>query len=226
LRPPNPTLTEAESSEGGAVEALARLDPGRVAAVGVVVILGLAFLGGLQALGLPLGFFELDAELTAPAFFSGLQLLSAAVLAFVLARRGLGEARPDWALAVLGVVFLAMAVDEVAVVHENMDDWLGAENWIVVYLPIIALAAYAWVVVLRRLRAFPAREPFILFVAGAVGWGLAILIELPHQEGWQGRVSRLSVLPEEVLELGGSLCFLLALLVLIQARPRRGAVTT
>jgi hypothetical protein len=221
LGPPNPTLTRAKSPRGAAVEVLARLDPWRLGAGCGVAIVGFAFLGGLDALGLPLGAFDLEAELTAPAFFSGLLLLSAAVGAFVVARRGLAGAGPDWAMAVLGVVFLAMAVDEVAVVHENMDDWFGAENWIVAYVPVIALAAYAWLVTLRRLLASPTPEPPILFVAGAVAWGLAILIELPHQEGWNSRVAHAFVLPEEMLEMGGSLCFSLALLALIRAKAAR-----
>jgi hypothetical protein len=213
-------MTRAESPHGGAVEVLARLDPWRLGAGVGVAIVGFAFLGGLNALGLPLGVFDLEGELTAPAFFSGLLLLSAAVGAFAVARHGLAGAGPDWAVAVLGVVFLAMAVDEVAVVHENMDDWFGAENWIVAYVPVIALAAYAWLVTLRRVLASPTPEAPILFVAGAVAWGLAILIELPHQEGWNSRVAHLFVLPEEMLEMGGSLCFSLSLLALIRARAR------
>jgi hypothetical protein len=226
MGPPNPTLTRAESPDGAAVEVLARLDPWRLGAGAGVAIVGLGFLGGLNALGLPLGIFDLEAELSAPAFFSGLLLLAAAVCAFAVARHGLAGAGPDWAVALLGVVFLAMAVDEVAVVHENMDDWFGAENWIVAYLPVIALAAYAWLVTLRRLLASPTLGPPILFVAGAVAWGLAILIELPHQEGWNSRVAHVFVLPEEMLEMGGSLCFWLALLALIRARAARGEPAT
>jgi hypothetical protein len=204
--------------------AASSIEPQRLALQLAAAILVLGLLGGLQYVGAPLGAFNLDAEFTVPAFFSTLLLLAAAALALGLASATYEGGRMVAALWVLAGTFAFMSADEVAVMHENWDDWFGLDNWIVGYFPIAAVAVVAWLVLLRRIRAEVARR---LWLAGAGAWIAAAILELPTQAGGQIRLYGLLMVSEELLEMAGSACFGLTLLILLQrwrsgASPRHG----
>ena len=162
-------------------ERLARYDPRRVALAAAAATSVLVVVAALEWLGAPLEPFDLDDELTVPAFYSALVLLAAATLAFAfwsLERRAGRSALAPLGLAVL---FAFMAVDEVGAIHERLDDWFGLEDWIVGYLPLAALGGIAWLALLRRFRGGARR----LWIAGAAAWVVATLLEVPTQEGVQ-----------------------------------------
>ena len=207
-----------------------RLDPRTVALWLAVVTVALGLLGGLRYLGAPLSAFNLDAEpfrsgafeVTAegivPTLYSSLLSLAGAALAFALAARGSGTGQRPLALTAIGVLLAFMAVDEAALIHENIDDWLGLENWIVGYLPLIVAGGIAWIALLRRFDG-AAR---VLWAAGAAAWALSTMLEVPVQQ--RVEMSRpvygIQMESEELLSMVGSSCFLLALLIRIQLSRR------
>ncbi|HQY86672.1 MAG TPA: hypothetical protein PLP26_03685 [Ilumatobacteraceae bacterium] len=151
-------------------------------AVAVVIALGLAadssiILGDFSARGL-FNRFTLGSDSTVPTYFSAALLCVAAVLLRVVAR---SETKPGsrraWLL--LAILFLAMAIDEVARLHE----WLGEATeidssgffyhpW--VYFGIAAVVAVG-VVYLPFVLRLPPRLRFLvilsaaIFVAGGLG---------------------------------------------------------
>ena len=149
---------------------------------------------------LPLG---LDGEGTLPAVWSALLLVAAAWATGQLSRR-VGSARPA-ALAV-AVLFAFMALDELLALHEKLEVVFSA-SWLVLYAPVIALGGLGWLVVLLRLR--DVRPAALAWAAGAVCWGMAQVIEW-YQYDRTVLVHRWTILPEEVLEMTGSLLFLVA----------------
>jgi hypothetical protein len=197
---------------------LVEVEPRRLGLAAAAAILVLGLLGGLDYLGAPLGPFDLDAELTVPAAFSAALLLAASVLALRLAasegrpRRTRSEgprSRTLLALRALGAFFAFMALDEIAVLHEHMDDWFGIDNWVLGYLPLAALAGVAWLAVLVRLDRGSRR----LWAAGAAAWVLAAVLELPTQGGGRIPLYGPMMVSEELLEMAGSVGLGLALLM-------------
>lgn len=205
---------------------LVEVEPRRLGLAAAAAVLVLGLLGGLDYLGAPLGPFDLDAELTVPAAFSAALLLAASVLALRLAasegRTGATRlegpprstrlagrpSRTRLALRALGAFFAFMALDEIAVLHEHMDDWFGVDNWVLGYLPLAALAGVAWLAVLRRLDRGSRR----LWAAGAAAWVLAAVLELPTQGGGRIPLYGPMMVSEELLEMAGSVGLALALL--------------
>jgi hypothetical protein len=92
--------------------------------------------------------FNLDGERNIPATFSGLLWLVVALLAYLAGRAEGGRAL---AWKALGALFVLLAIDEVAEVHEHLQYYAGID-WQLLYLPIALLAGLAWVAVGRALR--------------------------------------------------------------------------
>jgi len=128
---------------------------------------------------------------------------------------------------------LLMGLDETLMLHERLESWTGV-RWQYLYAPVVAVAGIGW---LRS--ALLARDlgGLGLLVGGAAAWGISQVLELFQWSGeeltmeeYEERLRdadylRLMV-PEEILEMVGSLLFLLAGLVLLRAlyqgasRPR------
>ncbi len=197
----------------------------RAAFVGARAVLVIWLAGVAHAtelLSLPL--LDLDREGTIPTAFSGALLLWAATAAFVAAARGAPARR---SLRALGVLFSFMALDELLRVHETTDSLLGFD-WQALYLPLAVVALVAWTGVLRALEN---RTAEVAWIAAAGCWALSQALELFQ---WEGRLRPGSIdgaqpfeevareleqsayiakmLPEELLELSGSLLFSLVLL--------------
>jgi hypothetical protein len=152
--------------------------------------------------------FDLNKEQTFPATFSGALLLGAGGLALLngLVRSGSASDRRWW--IVLALVFVFLGIDEIAALHEAVQDRVHVWGQAVL-APIVAIGVYAWWVVLRRLW----REPpaGMLFLAGAGAWVVSQLIDAGFNEHWGW-----TIVPEEVFEMAGSALFGLALLVALQ----------
>jgi hypothetical protein len=196
----------------------------RLALALIACIVALGILGIVHDASDRLPAFDLDAEIdfhgllpvpnVAPAVFSGLLLFVAAAMALVAAARR--EKGPWLALALL---FAFMAVDELAAIHERVDEWLGIP-WLIPYAPLIFAAGIFWFAALIEL--WPAVSERSLWLGGALAWlaaqGLeAIWIAIGSDTG---PTSELSV-PEELLEMAGSSMLLLALYVLLFRRRAR-----
>jgi hypothetical protein len=157
--------------------------------------------GGLRA-------FDVNKEQTFPATYSGLLLLAAGGLALLngLVRSQTAVGRRWW--IVLAVVFAFLGLDEIAALHEAVQDrvhvWGQAS-----LAPIVVAGVYAWWVTLERLRK---EEPAgMLFILGAAAWIVSQLIDVKLNDPWGW-----TVLPEELLEMTGSALFGLALLLALR----------
>lgn len=202
-----------------------------VAAAGAALVLWLAGVAhATELVSLPL--LDLDEEGTVPQAYSGLLLVAAATAATVAARLG---AQPRRAFMALAAVFAYMALDEVFRIHEELD--AAADfDWQLLYLPVLIVALVAWIGVWRNLASPLAR---VGWAGGAACWIAAQVLELFQWEGhvWRpGGIewSKLSdaeieqklreasylvkMIPEELLEMLGSLSFALVLLACVVVR--------
>ncbi|TFG89134.1 MAG: hypothetical protein E4H17_01180 [Gemmatimonadales bacterium] len=175
---------------------------------GVLIVFDLEFLGPVQNASSPLEWFDLNQELTFPAYFSGVLLLVMAGLAqFVssMPAARLGSGTP-WVLMALIVSLLAF--DEVVDLHGRAQRATEVEAQVLL-APLILVAAVVGLVLLRRV--WSQRVVRTMFLGGAVAWGLAMAIDPSTHPG-----SPLAF-PEEVLEMTGSALFVLALLALARS---------
>jgi hypothetical protein len=183
-------------------------------ALGIAAVsLAFGVLGyGVHHWGVP-RLFDLDGERTAPAAWSGGLLAIAAFLALRVDAEV--PARPRWALG-LAVFFAFMALDEVVEIHERLEYWTGVD-WEILYVPIALAGGIGWLLGVRAcLRALPASA--LLLGAGAAWWLFSQTLEALQ---WDGGVKTADYMPmmyaEEVGEMLGSGCFLLAMLALLRA---------
>ena len=190
-----------------------RAEARRLALAAGVWIVALAALGWLVNVEkVPLYLFDSNKEQTVPAFFSAAVLLAAATLAYLLGWLRAERRRESRWLWFMGIVFVAMAIDEAVALHERIGYYLdfNAAGQIPLF-PLILAAGVAWLMTLRALG--PDRAPRSLFIGGAAIWVLSQAIDLLAAVGIF--LDHLLVL-EDALEVAGSTLFALALLLAVQ----------
>jgi len=197
---------------------MVRVHPRQYAVAALVGVFAVGGLGTLKYFGvLALNWLELDAEGTLPAVFSALLLWTASALALQLARALAGSGGRTIDLWVLGGVFAFMGIDELAGIHENLDSWLGVDNWIVGYLPLAFVGGVAWLVtLLRGLIPLERRYWFI----GAALWIGSQLLEVPVQLDIELNPYFPFMFVEEMLEMLGSSSLGLTLLLVLRRASR------
>ncbi len=201
-----------------------RLGPRRVLgllalATGVLAIaMGITrFAGGRIAASL----FNPDGEWRIPAFYSAGLLVIAGVVAVLLAGRSL-------AYLLFGLGLLAMAFDEVAMLHERLEYALQID-WQILYLPVFLVAIAVLGAVMWVSRRVPLALP--LLAAGLGCWAVSQVLEAVQ---WDGDVKRpgypFLMFTEEVLEMLGTCCLIAGLVAVAWAAvapldrgPRAGA---
>lgn len=179
-------------------------------AVWLIMALGVAGWRGDLLPSLARHHFDPDGERNLFAVVSAAALLAAATSMVVAWRR---KVLPRTSL-ILGAVLAGMAVDEWLELHERFERRLGMD-WNVLYLPIIVLAGISGLLAVRRL--WPDRSSFLLLAGGAC-WFVAYLLE-DLQWDAADKMHQYYIwmmIPEELLELGGSL--LLAAAALLACR--------
>lgn len=152
--------------------------------------------------------FDLNKEQTFPATFSGVLLLAASGLALLngLVRSQTPAGRRWW--IVLALVFAFLGLDEIAALHEAVQDRVHVWGQATL-IPIVIVGVYAWWITLRQLQS---EQPAgMLFLAGAAAWVLSQGIDAVLNEHWGW-----TIVPEELLEMIGSALFGLALLVALR----------
>jgi hypothetical protein len=149
--------------------------------------------------------FSLENEFTAPAYFSAALLLAAAACGWFAGRQPDDRTRLAWLC--LGVLWLAMGVDEVAGVHERLERHLGVD-WQLLYMPVAAAGGVAWLVAVRGSD----RAVRLLLAGGAAAWVAAQTLEFLQWDSSDHRVAAFEpmMIAEETLEMIGSALFLLA----------------
>jgi hypothetical protein len=191
-----------------------RVDPVRLALIegGVIAALGVAgvwaILGHDYAPERSVGIFDLDQEYTVPSFFSASFLCLSAVPAFLLGRL-LGARRFHW----FGALLVFMGADEWAALHERLESAIGI-TWQVPYVPIVIGAVVVGILVVR---ALPHRASTLLLL-GAAAWLVAQVFELLEWDSHDKPVSEYVwlMVPEELLEMVGSVLFGIAFLVALR----------
>jgi hypothetical protein len=157
------------------------------------------------------GQFDLDAEGRLFAVLSGAILLGGAALVVLAVRRGMVPAH----LLLLGLLLAFMGLDEIATIHERLERATGID-WIVLYLPLMALGGLAALELLRRTKVLPVTATFL---AGGACWAVAVVLEKlewPTSSKVPGPHYAAMMIPEELLEITGSFLFAVALALLIR----------
>ena len=176
---------------------------------GLLIILDLEYLAGpVQNASNALQWFDLNQELTFPAYFSGLLLAAMAGLAVFVARSPRSRPGPTWPWLAMALIVAFLAVDEVVDFHGRAQKATDIEAQVLL-APLIIAAAVVGLVLL--VRVWPDRRVRWMFLGGTAAWGLAMAIDPSTQPG------AVLAFPEEVLEMTGSALFFLALLSLARA---------
>lgn len=171
-------------------------------------------------------FLYVDLELNAPAFFSTLLLLFAALLlAIISVLKRKQRASYAWQWAILSLGFLLMAFDEIVAVHERliepMRSLLGEENLGVLYyawvVPALALVLFLAIFFLKLWLSLPAKTRLYFLIAACIYVGAAIGLELAegkHSEiyGMDNLTYIILVTIEEGLEMLSIVFFIWALI--------------
>lgn len=165
--------------------------------------------------------FGLDGEASIPTWYASMKYFVLAIAAAILAWLLRGDAAANGPFALLALMFLAMSCDEVAAIHEHLQQ--GVERHAVdpaliasagrigipleqvaVVLPVLVLASMILFRAIRALAATPAAGRLMLvgFMALASG---AVGVDLLHGTlDLSATGNLLSVMLEEWLELAGS----------------------
>lgn len=196
------------------------------------------YLLGIDGMPLKLGIlFDLDRELTVPAWFSSMQLLVIGML-FLFShnwpQRALIRFPNFLYLAGLGFIFLSM--DEAISLHERLSttlghmksDWTpsfkgGCGIWMAVYLPvlmILALAAHRTIITF--FRAYPHQARLLLVGAGIFFLGAVVLEIISYQylrDNEASQIYKLEVALEEFFEMVGSSLILYGTILCAYTKP-------
>jgi hypothetical protein len=167
----------------------------------------------LLAPSLQLSPFSLEGERTITAAFSSALLLGAGALAFLLSSAEGGRSMGGAVLwRFMGAFFWFMALDELFAIHEKVSAPVTGMSWQITYAPIVVSAVIAWTVIWRKL---PSRAASSMWLAGAAAWFVSQVIESVQWDG-DRLVYEWTFVPEEMLEMTGSLLWGLALLVTLR----------
>ena len=204
----------------GRLDPVTKISATLLAAVAVVAGLGLLW----EVADDPWQLFDLDDEVNPAAAFSALLLLGAAALT-QLAARGVGGT----ALRPIAALFAFMAVDEFFQLHEWIERRTGVD-WQVLYLPLFAIGGACFLAVLARQRH--RRDVVVTSLAGAGAWASSQLLEWFqwHRGGATVRGYTALMMTEEVLEMLGTVGFIVAMLLLTRPEtskfrsPTQGAL--
>ena len=179
--------------------------------------------------------FYVDLETNVPTWWSALLLLgSGAVAALQAARSRLAEDSRWFDWLTLAALFVALAADEAASLHELLQkpvrSLLGSESWL--RYPLIVPGTLVAVVLVLRFRRFlgtlgPTRRRLaiaaVVFVTGALGFEAAGGWFAPEAIGPNTTYLALTTI-EETLEMVGSTLALLALLRHLESDSMAGTL--
>ena len=173
--------------------------------------------------------FDLDGEATLPAWFqTGMLLVCGALLWLIGSSREAGDRFAGY-WRFLTWVFVYLAADENATVHETLGFWIsrhfghsmGVYAWLIPGVAFVIFMAFASLRFLRQLPSSTRRAMVLaaaVYVTGAAGMDM---IEAPLDELWGSLPFSMLVVVEETLEMAGLVIFIHALLSYIRSLPKR-----
>ncbi len=223
------------------IDRIARIDERRLAVVlgAAILLFGLmgaryihdadfvheGWVGSVHLFGTHLHGWNLDGEMNLPTAFSGLLLVAACGCGLIVATESASVGLAPQRLVPVAILIGYMSLDEVWQFHERLQTWTGI-NWEALYLPVFGIAGILALNLLPRLRRCGAAG--LLFVLGGIAWAIAQMIEYFQWDGRYTLVAPWSIVPEECLEMTGSLLFLLAFLAIARhiVSQRAAAATT
>lgn len=180
-----------------------------------------------QLLGL-VDAFNVNVENNIPTFFSAFLLFACAVTLAVVARMPGAPAGDRRYWNGLGLIFLFLALDEDASIHELFinplkyflpDEGVLHFGWIVPYAILALAVGLAYLRFVLRLPA-PTRAFTIaagcIYLAGALGFEMVGGWYISEVSGWQDFTYMTIVAGEEFLEMCGAILFLYTLLDRLQ----------
>lgn len=180
--------------------------------------------------------FDLYEEANVPTWYSSITLLLCSVLLAIIAaaeKRSGGRYVLRW--GALSIIFLLLSMDEVAQIHDKVDsamDRFFDLGGFLTYAWVIPAAAFVLVLALAYLKFFldlPARTRWLFLVAGTLYVGGALVMEMiaGYYEDSHGisdttsgtplatTVASMLAIGEELLEMGGVVVFVYALMLYI-----------
>jgi len=167
--------------------------------------------------------FDLGAEKNIPTLYSSCSMIISSLLLWVIALKHKKDGLPYFYWVVLAGLFLFLAVDETASIHERLMDPLRVSlhtsglfyfAWIIPYGLALTLFVGSYIPFLLRL---PKKTMFLFvasgatYVAGAIGFEMLGGKEAEAQ-GFQSNMFFLFVTFEETLEMLGIVLFIYTLL--------------
>lgn len=191
------------------------------------------YLGHDYLLGLSL-LFNLNSELSIPAWYSSVMLLFCSLLLgiiFIAKRKNAQRFALHW--AVLSLIFLYLSIDEAAVIHEIIGTTLtlkvtGATHgfirhaWVLYGIPFVLIVTAAY---LKFLLHLPRKTLRLFVLAGVTYVGGALITEMitaryADLHGSQNLAYQMMTVAEEFLEMIGVVIFIYALLSYIASQVR------
>ncbi len=151
---------------------------------------------------------DVNTEQTIPATFSALLLVGAGSLAMLAATMVAmpRKDRPWWSW--FGLVMMALALEEVAAIHDTFQDVTGLPGQIIL-LPLAIGGIVVWCKLLPRTAKRP--DVRALLIAGAAVWLVSQVSDLLLNP-----IMRWTIVPEEAAEMVGSTLWLLAAALLVR----------
>jgi hypothetical protein len=126
------------------------------------------------------------------------------------------DRRSRWLWCLLSAILAVASLDELLAFHERLQYRTGVD-WGFLYLPVVLAAGVGFLVLLTRLRHRERR----LMLLGVGAWGLSQVLEKIEWFGAFGTPNFPStyarlMITEELLEMTGSLLFLIACLTVLE----------
>jgi hypothetical protein len=173
--------------------------------------------------------FNLDGELTLPAWFSSLLLASSSALCFInssVKKRHKNDPKDHRYWAGLGVVFLYLSLDEMIALHEiavnPVQEAFGITSGLLYFawiIPAVVLLSIVCLIYLKFFLRLPMRTRKFLVLSGLVFVGGAVIVEAFSANFYSNTSTDLnsayftfSFLFEESMEMIGTSIFIYALL--------------
>ena len=208
-----------------------------LAVAGLIAVYLKTVLGFKTAFGF-VQLFDLDVEFNIPSLYSSTVIFLNALVLFSISKITKSEGKPGghyWKS--MGFVFVYLSLDELASIHEHLDDLVahfskqnliheGGPLWI---LPFAVLLAIFGLYFFRFYLRLPKETKLQFFVAGAIfvagAVGVEILGNPSPDHPMAGFIRGLYSTLEETMEMVGMACFLRSLLSYIVHHTQAESLT-